>query len=390
METTELPTQAELVRRASELAPVLRKYADWGEENRRVHDETIDALTDAGMFRMRVPVRYGGYGSDADTMLAVATELARADGSAAWTVTVGWITSWMAALFPDEVQDEVFASADLRTCGTLSPSAQATATDDGFVVNGKWGFVSGAPHSQWQVLVAMAPGPSGAPWPVLALAPLSDLRIVDDWHTSGLRASGSVTTVADNVFVPAARVLPLIPVLPERYGSAQAPVYGAPLVPTASASVVGIAVGLARAAVDEFRQRLPQRRITYTAYDSQAAAPVTHLQLADAVLRADAAEFHARRLAGQLDAKNAAGQPWTVEERARARVDMGRACHLAQECVDILRRASGGSSVYTSVPIQRIARDIEAVNLHALMNPQTNLELYGRVLCGLEPNTLYL
>ncbi|GAA2868662.1 acyl-CoA dehydrogenase [Actinoplanes cyaneus] len=390
METTELPTQIEWVHRASELAPVLTEYAAWNEENRRIHDTVVEALTEAGLFRLRVPVADGGYECDASTMVAVATELARADASAAWTVSVGWITSWMAALFPPEVRAEVFADADVRTCGTLSPSAGAEPVDGGFLVTGKWGFVSGAPHSQWQILVAMAPGPGGDPWPVMALAPLSDLKVVDDWHTSGLRGSGSITTIADNLFVPAARVVPLAPALPEGYGAGRAGIYGAPLVATAAASVSGLAVGMARAAVDRFRQRIAGRGITYTSYRSQAAAPVTHLKLAEAVLLADEAEFHAQRLAGQLDAKNAAGQPWTVEERARARVDMGRACRLAQDSVDIVRRASGGSSIYTSEPIQRIAHDIEAMNMHALMQPETNLELYGRVLSGLEPDTLYL
>jgi hypothetical protein len=42
------------------------------------------------------------------------------------------------------------------------------------------------------------------------------------------------------------------------------------------------------------------------------------------------------------------------------------------------------------VPIQRITRDVQSVSLHALMHPDTNLELHGRILCGLEPNTYYL
>jgi len=52
--------------------------------------------------------------------------------------------------------------------------------------------------------------------------------------------------------------------------------------------------------------------------------------------------------------------------------------------------ASGGSSNYSTVPIQRIQRDITAINLHALNLPATNLELYGRILCGLEPNTFFV
>jgi hypothetical protein len=58
--------------------------------------------------------------------------------------------------------------------------------------------------------------------------------------------------------------------------------------------------------------------------------------------------------------------------------------------VTILSLASGGSSVYSDVPIQRIARDLHAINLHALMHPATNTELHGRILCGMEPNTLYI
>ena len=69
---------------------------------------------------------------------------------------------------------------------------------------------------------------------------------------------------------------------------------------------------------------------------------------------------------------------------------MGAVCRLAKEAVDIFDTASGGSSIYSDVPIQRIDRDIQAVNLHALMHPDTNAELYGRILCGLEPNTLYI
>ena len=58
--------------------------------------------------------------------------------------------------------------------------------------------------------------------------------------------------------------------------------------------------------------------------------------------------------------------------------------------MDVLSLASGGSSVYSDVPMQRIVRDIQTVNLHAILHPNTNLELYGRVVCGLGPNTNYI
>jgi hypothetical protein len=183
------------------------------------------------------------------------------------------------------------------------------------------------------------------------------------------------------------------PVLHEQYSSelnAGKPVYRTPMLLTAATSTVGTAVGLAKAARDVFFTRLPDRKITYTSYESQAEAPITHLQVAQAALLIDEAEFHAYTAADTLDRKSTAGEPWTVEERAALRAQLGRAYALAQDAVGIYSSASGASSIYTTVPMQRLERDIRTLNLHAILHPDTNYELYGRVLCGLEPNTLYI
>ncbi len=393
MLTAAAPTRAQLVDQAAKLVPLLRQHAAWSEENRRMHDEAIEALAAAGIFRLRTPARYGGYECDTRTLIDVAAELARGDGSAAWTASVYWIPTWMASLFPDSVQDEVFSTPDVRLCGTLSPSGMAAPVDGGIVINGKWGFITGAHHSRWQEIIAILVRPDAEPAPVMALVPMSDLQIVDDWHTAGMKGTGSVSTVAENVFVPQERFMPLGAILQGQGASernANSSIYRAPLLPVAAASSVGTMVGLAQAAWEAFFERLPDRKITYTDYESQQTAPLTHLQVAEAAMKIDQAKFHAYRLAATVDEKSAAGTEWTVEERIRARADMGATGKLAREAVDVLATASGGSSIYSDVPIQRIQRDILAVNQHALMHPNTNAELYGRVLCGLPPNTLYI
>jgi alkylation response protein AidB-like acyl-CoA dehydrogenase len=330
---------------------------------------------------------------DTRTLVDVAAELGRGDGAASWVASVYWIPGWMACLFPDEVQDEVFATPDTRVCGTLSPSAMAAPADGGVVVTGKWQFISGALHANWQEIIAIFVPPEGEPYPIMALVPLSDLLIVDDWHTSGLKGTGSVSTVARDVFIPQERVLPLPAVLQGRSASkknAESAIYRVPLLPAAAATSVGTVLGMARAAKETFLNRLPNRKITYTAYDSQRDAPITHLQVADAAQKIDQIEFHAHRMATLVDTKGIEGSDWKLEERVRSRGDLGTVVRLAKEAVDILATASGGSSIYLDLPIQRIARDVQAINLHALMHPNTNAELYGRVLCGLEPNTLYI
>jgi alkylation response protein AidB-like acyl-CoA dehydrogenase len=390
---TTIPARDELVCKASDLMPLLRKHASWAEENRRLHDEVVDALADAGMYKLRRPKHYGGYEVDNRTLVDIGTELGQGCGSTSWVTSVYWIPTWMACQFPDEVQDEVFDTPDVRICGTLSPSGMAKPTDGGIVLNGKWAFQSGAVHAHWQEIIAILVPPDGEPYPIMALVPMSDVLIVDDWDTSGLRATGSVSTVAKDLFIPQERVLPLPVVLAGQSASARnagSPVYNAPLLPVASASSVGTIIGMAKGARNAFMDRMPNRKITYTGYESQREAPLTHFQVAEATMKIDEAEFHARRLADLVDTKCNEGTEWKLEERAQSRADVGQTVRLAKEAVEIFANASGGSSIYKGIPIQRINRDIQAVNLHALMHPNTNAELYGRVLCGLEPNSDYI
>jgi 3-hydroxy-9,10-secoandrosta-1,3,5(10)-triene-9,17-dione monooxygenase len=392
MSLMEAPPRDELVHRASELVPLLRDKAVWMDENRRLHDDVIEALTAAGILKMRVPVRYGGYESDMRTVVEVLGELGRGDASTSWVVAVWAISTWMLGLFPDEVQDEVFATPDVRICGILGPTAVGVPTDGGIILNGKWSFNTGALQSTWNTNAAVLVV-DGQYQPIMTAMPISELQVIDDWDTSGLRGSGSVSTVAKDLFVPEARVLPMGPVLQGQHRSklnANAPIFKAPFMPTACSTVSGIGLGLARAAKDAFFQRLPGRKITYTSYDNQSEAPLTHHQVAEAATKIDETEFHAFRAADMIDTKGPAGEPWTLEERARVRLDLGAVCQRAKEAVDILSSASGGSSVYRDVPMQRISRDVQTLNLHAILHPDTNLELYGRILCGLEPNTLYI
>jgi alkylation response protein AidB-like acyl-CoA dehydrogenase len=392
MNTTVAPSREELIRRAADLAPLLNKNAIWQEENRVLHEDTIVALTEAGMLRLTLPARYGGYECDTATLVDVLSELALGDGATGWVATVWALSTWLTGLFPDEVQDEVFGSGDARIAGTFAPSAVGVPTSGGVVLNGKWKFNTGAPQSGWNAHAAVRAVEGQQPEPVLVLLPMSDLEVIDDWYAAGMRGSSSVTTIAKDVFVPDSRVLPMIPVLQEgRHNSklnAASKLWQIPFLPWATAVTCAPHYGLARAAYAAFMERLPTRKITYTDYERQDQAPLTHIQIADATARIDEAGFHAHRVAAQVDTK--VGEPWSLQDRVSARLDLGLTVQRTREAIDILANASGASSILNTVPIQRIARDSQTISLHAYHHPNTNLELYGRVICGLEPNTQFL
>ena len=120
----------------------------------------------------------------------------------------------------------------------------------------------------------------------------------------------------------------------------------------------------------------------YTTYMNKSAAPVTHLQAGEASLKIDSAAAHVRRHRHWTTSRRTDDDSRTGRSRA-----IGYATGLAREAVDLLFYASGASSIQSHVPIQRFQRDMQALANHAIMHSPTAVELYGRVLCGLEPNT---
>jgi len=389
--TAELPTEHGLIDRTRELLPLLRENAARTEELRRVADENVAALIDAGVFRMTVARHYGGYESDLETQYEVLSAIATACPSTSWVATILTAMLWLAGTFPDEAQDEVFADPRVRVASVFSIGGAARAVDGGVVLSGRWPFNTGCHHAQWAILAALLEDPAGAPVPVNVLIPYGELTILDDWHATGMAGTGSNTTLADEVFVPAHRILAVPALMAHELPSARnraATYWDKPFVPWLIAQAAGTPVGVAQGAFEAFMERLPGRAITYTDYALQAEAPITHSQVGEALMKIDSADAHGRRANDLVERHSAAGA--TIETRVRARTHAAYATLLAREAVDILYQASGASAIQASVPIQRYQRDIQALSNHAFMAAPTALELLGRVVCGLPPNTIFL
>ena len=372
-----------LVARAAGLVPMLRKSAPAAEKARRVPQESYDALSAAGIFKMTAPKAYGGVEADFQTQCDVLAEIARGCPSTSWVATIYSAMSWLVATFPDETQEEIYANRDPRIAGVFSPTGTAVPKDGGFAVNGRWPFNTGCHGATWTVLNVVV-----GELPTCMIATSADLEILDDWYATGMTATGSNTVIAKNVFVPARRAMPLPDMLEAKYPArhnSDNPYFNYPMAPVLTVNAAGTPIGTARGAMDAFLERLPGRGITYTTYTNKSEAPVTHLQMAEASLKLDSSAAHVRLAAAIMD--EATGR-MTLQERVKARAHVAYSTGLAREATDILFYASGASSIQEHMAIQRYQRDIQALSNHAIMHPQTGLELYGRILCGLPPNTL--
>ena len=193
-----------LVAQATALIPMLRKHAASAEKARRVPQESLEALSQAGIFKMTAPKAYGGIEADFQTQCDVLAEIARGCPSTSWVATIYSAMSWLVGTFPDEAQQEIFATRDPRISGVFSPTGTAVAKDGGFLVNGRWGFNTGCHGANWTVMNVVV-----GEMPTCMIARSADLKILDDWYATGMAATGSNTIVAENVFVPGYRAVPL-------------------------------------------------------------------------------------------------------------------------------------------------------------------------------------
>jgi alkylation response protein AidB-like acyl-CoA dehydrogenase len=381
-----IPTAAELVERIRALQPMLAKNAAQGETDRRVVEESITALTDAGAFRIAQPRRYGGYETSMRTMLDVSAAVAEADGGTAWVVTLCNVCAWMTGLFPERAQNDVWGDTPhAKVSGVLAPTSEAVKVDGGFRVTGRWYYNSGSWHASWAVLGIPITDDAGEPIDQgLALVPYADLELEDTWFVAGMKSTGSNCLIATDVFVPQHRIVSVPQTIGGSYATehTEEALYRSAFVPLLSLVLAGPQLGMGRKALEIVREKAAKKPISYTFYTAQSDSVAFQLQLARAAMMVDTAHLHAYRAADDIDTAAAAGVFPDELSRTRVRADTGWVLEHITKAIDILLSAHGAASFAEINPLQRIWRDSSVGARHAVVLPTVSYEIYGKALLG--------
>lgn len=361
-----LPTPAlshdDAVAAARAIAPRLAAYAAEADRLRTLPAEAVRLLDGARLFDVLTPRVWGGGGLGFATALLTTEELSRGCASAGWLRAVMGGNTWTVAQFPLEARQEVFAAPSSRIALQLRLSGPpAQRVPGGYLLRGMWGrFCSGIDHADWVVAgVSAPPAPGAEPEPHLVLIPQERTVPIDDWHTSGLRGTGSRSFTVPELLVPGHRVLPLTaldPARPAPHGRPRTTPYRMAFEAVGTVALAGVLLGAARAALD-----------TYAGSGTRGS----RLDLAAHTATVDTAR--ALLLAG-LDRLAASSAPGgTAEERARMRRDIAYAGTRCREVVNAVYEASGSAVIYDDAPVQRIWRDVNAAAQH----PAFDLRRWG-------------
>jgi alkylation response protein AidB-like acyl-CoA dehydrogenase len=372
------------VEQARRIAALASERAAQGERERKLAGDLVEALIEAGFFRLCVPASIGGGEADVATTVEVCEELARGDSAAGWCIAVMSTAGMLAAYIPEEAAREVYGDARSVVGGVFAPKGQAVADGDLYTVTGRWPFSSGVDHCTWLMggcIVTEGGSPrmldGGRPDVELALFPREDVEVIDTWNVSGLRATGSHDIAVQDLEVPRERAASVITRKPVAGGA----LYAFPPFGLLALTIAGTALGIARAAIEDLVELAGGKTPTGSAR-SLAERPVTQTRIAqaEAGLLSARAFLYEAIAAGWETAER--GEPVSVEQRAALRLAASHATAGSASAVDAAYDLGGGTSIYETSPLQKRFRDVHAATQHMLVGPST-WELTGRLMLGL-------
>lgn len=193
---------------------IIRKYAAEAEQLGELHPKMLDLIYQNNWFNLYVPKEYGGLEQALPEILRLEEDLAKADGSLAWTVTLCSGAAWFAGFLDKGLAKEIFKDAKTCFAGSGAIGGTARKTSNGYIINGTWKYASGALHAT--ILTANCTILDDSGNPVLDdeeketvksfILKRDEVEILSEWAYFGLVATGSHAFKVENVLVPYNRI----------------------------------------------------------------------------------------------------------------------------------------------------------------------------------------
>lgn len=374
------PTPDELVARAADLRPRLRKLQGDHEQLGGYSEEIHQEFLDAGFYRILQPRKYGGYEYGLDDFLRVGIEISRGDPGVGWSFILGaGHTFHVASFYCEQAQEELFGNGTFIAPSRTIPNGKAVEEDGGYRLSGTWDYCSGSMWSTHALVVAPTFTAAGEAVGLKMFAvPRKDYRILDDWggdRTIGLRASSSNSVQVEDAFVAAHLVIHYDfreHVLGSEgtpgYQLHKNPMYLGRSMTFFNAELVATQVGAAWAALDEFEELMEARASSFPPRMPRLESPEYHKWFGQLLALADSSEtmlLASVRQYVELGHRWAdTGEEFTPEQDGRLRAVVQQAARLANDAVELAFTTAGSSAAKSGSPMEKYYRDVAMYKTH--------------------------
>lgn len=313
-----------------------------------------------GWLKLLAPQLLGGAEMPLPQMVRLEEELAQADGSAAWVVTLCAGAGYFAGFLEPGLARDILATPRVCLGGSGAVGGTAEREGQGWRLQGVWPHASGAPLCTHFTLNArlQAGGQAllddqGQPRVRAFVLPAAQARLLDTWHSMGLRASASQGFAVDGAWVDERQAFDIHAAAATSPG----PLYRFPFMPLAHATLTANLSGLAC----EFLRLAEPALARPSARHLQG-----ELERASGALQAQRARFYAA-----LDVA------WQSEDRADAEALVDAAQQLAAQArrsVQVIYPLCGLQAADGREALNRVWRDFHTASQHAIWLPAAKMQ----------------
>ena len=388
---TERISIPEYLDRIAALTPALRERAGAAERQRRLSQQTIDELVAAGLYRAYLPARFGGPELFMAEVLPLITQIARACPATAWVLAIMQMHTWLTGLYPQQAQDEVFEDdSDTLVCGVLQPRGMAKRVAGGYeLLEAQWPYSSGCDFARWAQVGGLVHQDGGPPEMRVFLLPRGEYDIIDDWHVTGLRGSGSKSLATGGTFVPEHRTIRFADAITGDLSQGLSALYRSSILPMLCINPAIPVIGTACTAIEVFIDHIENRHLPFSIH-KQVDSAQAHQVLGEAMMQTGSAELMLERGTALVRDTAEAGGLMPLVERNRIRTYSSGAVRQCVAAIEALFLASGGTAMQETHPLQQLTRDAKAMALHAALAHENNLELWGASRLGKPLNSEFV
>jgi 3-hydroxy-9,10-secoandrosta-1,3,5(10)-triene-9,17-dione monooxygenase len=378
-------------------ADQLRREHIASDELGKLTDVAARILRDSGGIRLLQAKDHGGSEEDPRVFCEWVRAVAQYNPSAGWIAGVVGVHPWEIALVDPRVGEEIYgADADTWVASPYAPQGRAQRDGEGFRFDGRWSYSTGTDHCDWIILGGVVVEENASPdsFPDLRhfILPRSDYEIVEDsWHVMGLTGTGSKDIRIDGSFVPEYRTVGHLDLCDGAYAHrrADSPLYQLPFGCVFSAAIASATLGIARGAIDAYRDYL-QTRISALGVQGKTD-PFQQEALAEAEADWAAAVVHIDFMLGEWMEHVSAGRVFSIADRLEFRRNQVRAVQRVLFSVDKLMSRAGSAAVWSTRPLERYWRDLRTGGSHLCDMADTVYTSWANheFQTGIFPNTFH-
>jgi len=395
METLTIPnasvSEKDLVQVAGKLGVVINQNIHEEENNGRLSPSVVNAIKEAGLYKLFLPKSLGGLEADPLTVAKVVEEVASHNTAAGWSLMVANTTQLMLSRIPEKGIEEIFGNnPEAFIAGTVHPPMRATPVKGGYLINGRNPLVSNVHEAHWIMVLALVMEDGkpkmhdGHPEILGVFMDAKDCEIINTWEVIGMHATDSNDIEAKDVFVPDHRLCSLMPEFhPGRHFAK--PLYHFPAAGGNIACLLApVTLAVARNAIHELKTIAEKKTPLGSMVPIRERGVIQRkLGRAEALVRSSRVYLH--DTISKCWQRVLAGETISLEEKAGLLLAASHTNQSCVEAIELMYTAAGSSGIYKKNKLAHYLMDAQVLRQHGFMN-ESRYETAAQIFFGLPPD----